>query len=296
MSKVSFEKNVVQTPVEGVTIETTTTHVAQDEQAAPAAAPAAEAAKTSTAVAVQQESPHAIFDDNNIGFEDIRLPRINIVQKVGDLSNTFRDGEIVLDQTHVIYAPARPVPGQPAPADPAPLNIVVIGFKRTVFVEKVEGGAMGLTCRTREELVKCGGTLDYKEWQESVRLNKENPAHKALRRFDNMATAMVLVEKPATFPDPNKTIFPYEVNGKQFVLAFFTMKASAYNAGAKAIFTHKKTRSFSNPTVSYSDNYFTLASELKKFPTGTFAQIPDIRATALVEAEVTALVNSIKGK
>lgn len=288
--KVSFEKSIVETPVEGVTIDTTTTHV---ESPAVEASPAVSVA--STAVATRQESAHAIFDDNAIGFEDIRLPRINIVQKVGDLSNTFRDGEIVLDQTHVIYAPVRQIPGQPALANPAPLNIVVIGFKRTVFVEKVEGGAMGLTCRTREELVKCGGTLDYKEWQESVRANKENPSVKALRRFDNMATALILVEKPATFPDPNKTIFPYEVTGKQFVLAFFTMKASAFNAGAKAIFTHKKTRSFSNPNVSYADNYFTLASELKKFPTGTFAQIPDIRAAALVEPEVTRLVNTIKG-
>lgn len=290
MSKVSFEKQVVETPVAGVTIDTTTTHVASEEKA-PESAPVS----PSNALAPRQDSPHAIFDDNNIGFEDIKLPRINVVQKVGELSNTFREGEVVLDQTHVIYAPARPLPGQAAPKEPAPLNVVILGFKRTTFVEKVEGGGMGLHCRTREDVVRVGGTLDYKEWAESVKASKENPNLKPMRRFDYMTTAMVLVEKPATFEDKNNTIFPYPCNGKHFVLAFLTMKASAYNHGAKDIFTFKKTRSFSNPNVSYSDTYFELKSFLKKFPTGTFSWVPDFRPAALVEKEVIALVNTIKG-
>lgn len=292
--KVSFEKQTVDTPAPGVTVDcenTTAETTPATEQAAPP-----HAAHTSTAPAPRLDSPHAIFDDNAIGFEDIILPRINLVQKVGELSNVFQPGEIVLDQTHVLYSPAKaPAPGQVAPPPPKPLNLVVIGFKRTSFVEKVEGGAMGLTCRTREEVVRVGGTLDYKEWAESVKANKEDKNVKVLRRFDYMTTALVLIEKPEKFEDPNKVIFPYEADGKHYVMAFFTMKSSAYNAGAKAIFTRKKTRLISNPNASYSDELFTLATEMKKFPTGNFAAIPDIRPAAPTEAGLVKLIGQIKG-
>jgi len=298
MSKVSFEKNVVQTPVEGVTIETTTTAC----EPAPADAGCAEqgpesggSVPTERAVSVPAESPHAIFDDNNIGFEDIIIPKINIVKKVGDLSLVFNACDIVLDQTHVLFSVPKALPNQPLPAAPAPLNVVVIGFKRTSFVEKVDGGGLGLHCRTREEVVKCGGTLDYKEWNESVKANKENPAVKALRRFDYMTTAMLLVEKPATFPDPNQTVFPYLADGKQYVMVMLTMKGSDYNSGAKTIFTFRKTRSFGNPNVSYSDNFFTLGSEMKKFPTGNTSPVPDFRPAGPVTDGLKALIASIKG-
>ena len=288
--KVSFDKNqpvaetqTVPTPVPGVTIDCPTTAV-------PGASVEERPANSSTALAPRPESPHAIFDDAAIGFEDIVLPRINIVKRVGDLSLVFQPLEIVLDQTHVLYSPAKA--GQPAAT---PLNMAVIGFKRTSFVEKVDGGAMGLVCRTREEVVKCGGTLDYKEWQESVKANKADASVNILRRFDYMTTALVLIEKPATFPDLNKTVFPYEADGKQFVLAFFTMKASDYNAGAKTIFTFKKTRSFANPKAAFSDNYFTLATEMKKFPSGNSSPVPDISPSAPVGPELASLIETIKG-
>ena len=295
MSKVSFEKQTVETPVEGVKVDCVNTSTTT-EQAPPQAAPATESAAHNHSLAPRPESPHAIFDDNAIGFEDIILPRINIVQKVGELSNVFQAGEVVLDQTHVLYSPAKPaVPGQPAVQAPKPLNLVVIGFKRTSFIEKIEGGAMGLTCRSRDEVVRVGGTLDYKEWAESVKANKEDKNVKVLRRFDYMTTALVLIEKPEKFEDPNKVIFPYEADGKYYVMAFFTMKSSAYNAGAKAIFTRKKTRLIANPTASYADEFFTLATELKKFPTGNYAAVPDIRASAPVTAGLVKLIGQIKG-
>lgn len=280
MSGISFEKDAPQAPASAGAPAADANPTAETTQTAPA----------SSVPAVREESPHEIFDDNNIGFEDIRLPRINIVQKVGELSEAFTAGEIVLDQSHVLWS----LPKQGEKKSP-PLNMVVIGFKRTVFIEKVEGGKMGLTCRTREDVVKCGGTLDYKEWEESVKQNKANPAVKALRRFDNMTTALVLIEQPASVPDENHVIFPYECNGKYYVMAFFTMKSSAYNAGAKAIFTFRKQKSITNPKVSYADNYFTLETEMKKFGTGNTTPIPDIRPAAPTTPEMAKLVKLIKG-
>lgn len=295
MSNISFEKTKqsVETPVEGVTIDVESTAAVPVSEAdkAPATALVPTRPAGGAIAAANASSPHAIFDDNNIGFEDIILPRINIVQKVGDLSNVFPGGHIVLDQSQVLYELEKP--GQPRST---PLRLVVIGFKRTSYVEKVQGGAMGLVCRTRDEVVAKGGTLDYKEWQESVKTSEaSNGAIKPLRRFDNMTTALVLIEKPESFKDPNHTVFPYRANDKFYVMAFFTMKSSAYNAGAKAIFTFTKTRSFNEDNVSHSDHYFTLGSELKKFPGNVFAYIPDIQPVERVTPEMATLVAKIKG-
>lgn len=294
---VNFEKQTVATPAEGVTVDVETTTV--PAETLPAEAPAVSVptrpANHSHAIASSPNSPHAIFDDNAIGFDDIILPRLNIVQKVGDLSNVFPGGHIVLDQSQVIYEYKAAASTGLGKSSTTPLRVVVIGLKRTSFVEKVAGGAMGLVCRTEEEVVAKGGTLDYKEWEDSVRQSKENPALKPLRRFDKMTTALLLVEKPASFQDPHKTVFPYEANGQFYMLAFLTLKSSAYNAGAKAIFTFKKTRLINNPNASHSDFIFKLGSELKKFPGNVFAYVPDIEPAEPVTPEMHALVARIKG-
>lgn len=289
MGNVNFENKTAGAPVDGGKAIDVESSACGDASEAPAAVPT----RPALAVATRQ-SAHAIFDDNNIGFEDIILPRINIVQKVGDLSNVFPGGYIVLDQSQVLYEFKGTANG-PSRSSTTPLRMVVIGLKRTSFVEKVAGGALGLVCRTEEEVVAKGGTLDYKEWEDSVRQNKENPEVKALRRFDKMTTALILIEKPESFQDPNKTVFPYSADGKFYSLAFFTMKSSAYNAGAKAIFTFKKTRLINNPNASHSDHVFTLGTELKKFPGNTYAYIPDINPAEPVSAEMTQLVVRIKG-
>lgn len=288
--KVSFEKNTVPTPVEGVEVETETTSC---EQEAPAGVRSPD--HEATVPAVREESPHAIFDDNNIGFEDIKLPRINIVKKVGELAEVFNPCDIVLDQTHVLFSVPKALPGQPAPAPAKPLNCVIIGFKRTTFVEKVEGGGLGLHCRTREAVVKAGGTLDYKEWAESVKTNKENSSVKVLRYFNYMTTAMVLIEKPEGLADPHQSIFPYPADGKSYVLGMLTMKGSDYNAGAKDVFTWRKTRSIANPNISYADNFFSLSSEMKKFPTGNTSPVPVFVAQGPVTDGVKDLIARIKG-
>jgi hypothetical protein len=130
MSKVSFSKEKVETPVEDVKVEATTTVAEQECSKAECASTEAVAAPVQTAVATRTPQDNA-FDDENIGFEDIRLPRLNIVQKVGDLSTIFTPGEIVLNQNLVIHSPGKDGKGD------SPINFTVLGFKKKQFVEKV---------------------------------------------------------------------------------------------------------------------------------------------------------------
>jgi len=238
MSKVSFERtiDVVATPVADVTVESVTTV----SPATPVAiTPVVSSPVPESSVPARINSPIE-FDDQNIGFEDIILPRINLVHKVGGLSEIFNSGEIVLKQTLVIYSPGRkhPDPALVIPAD-APLNLVILGFKKVQFAEKVVGGAQGILVNTEQEIIKNGGTLDYKEWEASVAAAARGEG-KALRMFQRLATALLLVERPAKIADTDHIEFPYECEGKYYALALWAMKGTAYTHAAKTMFTDRK--------------------------------------------------------
>ncbi len=273
MAGISFQKTEsVPTPVEGVTIDTTTTVCPP----APVDAAPVAAIPTSTAVVPVAPAPVAPsnspldFDDDNIGFEDVILPRLNLVQKVGDLSNIFTPGEIVLNQASCIHEPANKDKSKPGTG---PLNIVILGFRKRQFVEKVEGGEMGLLLNSEAEIEKNRGTLDYKEWDNSVRESKvPGSVVKPLRYFQKLATAVALVECPKhlTATDSDHILFPYECEGRFYALVLWGMKGTAYTHGAKKIFTHRK---LGHLRGGYLKQGYTLTTELKPFGSN-YAYVP----------------------
>lgn len=162
-------------------------------------------------------------------FEDIIFPRLNIVQKVGDLSNVFTHGAIVFDQTVVIYEPPTLKDGAVIKPGTEPLDITVLGFKTKRFVERVDGGKKGQICKTEADVVKAGGTLNYQEHE----LKKGS----GLRLFQTLSEALVVVFKPAWVKDEGNAVFTYDVDGRPCALALWGMKGTAYTHGAKAFFT-----------------------------------------------------------
>lgn len=289
--KVSFAKT--ETPVIDVQVDSintvaspiepgSTSHVIPETVSGTSATTAVVVA-TGLKVAAQ---PAIVFDDQNIGFEDIILPRINIVQKVGDLSEIFTPGEIVLKQSLVIYSPSKG-----AVAGTAPLSLTVLGFKKTQFTEKVSGGAMGILAATEADVVKNGGTLDYKEWEASVAENKANPASKPLRLFQRLATALCIVEKPEIVPDIDHIEFPYECEGKFYNLVLWSMKGTAYTHGAKAMFTARK---IGHLRSGYSKQSWSLSTKVEKF--GEFyAAIPIVKPGAKTSAAFQEFVLDVIG-
>lgn len=163
-------------------------------------------------------------------FDEVILPRVNIAQNIGELKNSFEPGTLVLNQAVVLFVPpvinakTQVVERQAT----APATITVLGFKPTRFVEKIEGsGERGPIVNTEEDVRKAGGTLDYNEYQ----LKKSS----GMRRFEQLADALVAIEKPADVADDD-TMFVYPVNGVKYALALWAMKGVNYTNVAKRVF------------------------------------------------------------
>lgn len=207
-------------------------------------------------------APPNSFNDEEISFEDLILPRINVVQGVGDLSTIFNPGEIVLNQSLVVHVPANPlkkITGHP------PLSFTVIGFKRRQFVEKTVGGAMGNLVNSEAEVVKAGGTLDY---------NEAKATGKPL--YQRLATALILVEKPAHIPDDERFLFPHTCEGRWYVLALWSLKGTGYTNAAKPIYTARK---LGHLKSGYPAQAWFLTTKLQEY-SGNFAHIPVLTAGA----------------
>jgi len=226
-----------------------------------------------------------MFDDQNIGFEDIILPRVNIVQKVGDLSEIFTPGEIVLKQALVIYSPAK---GEKAAT--APLNVTVLGFKKTQFAEKVAGGAQGILAHSEAEVVKHGGTLDYKEWQ-AAEIAVKAGTGKGIRLFQRLATGLMLVDKPEFLVDEDHIEFPYECEGKYYALVLWSMKGTAYTNAAKACFTARK---IGHLRQGYSKQSWSLSTKMEKYG-DNYAAIPVLRPAGKTSSAFQAFMLDVLG-
>ena len=243
------------TPVAEVTVESTNTSAVVPYQA-----PAAPARTQS------------FYDDDSMDAGDLVLPRLNIVQKVGDLSNVFVPGTIVLNgQLELAKAPA-------PNAESAPLNLLVIGFQPTIYAEKVEGGLRGNLVNSEQEVVAKGGTLDWNEYKQ---------AGKPL--YQRLATAMVLIEQPAGL---DASSFPVEVCGKRYALALYSMKGTSYTNGAKHF---KSARKIGHLCANgYRGGFWLFSSKLKKFESN-YAFIPVVRPSAETSEEFRAALKDFLG-
>jgi hypothetical protein len=272
MSKISFAIPGVATPVPA----------APAAPAAPADAPLAVVAAPSTALVVHTPLPPpavaaqtpAAFDDESDAFNpsDLVLPRLNIVQKVGDLSVLYPPGTLLLDGTLTL---------QPAPTGDTiggSIRIVVLNLQPTYFAEKVEGGGRGDTFKTEAEVVASGGTLD---WNESKRTEKP--------LYQRVSTALLLVEQPT---GDNSAMFPHEIEGKKYALALYTMKGVAYTNAARHFKSAKRLGHLRE--VGYRGGWWTLAAKLEKYGTN-YAYRPVIKEAGVTSPALRAAVVGLLG-
>lgn len=267
MPKVEFSKTSASTP------------------ASPEAAGATITETPTTAIATRSANPAPVpFSDENIPLGDIILPRLNIVQKVGELSNIFDGGTILLNAEQVIYSCPKDAKLQaPSPEAPTPLSILVLGLQAAKYVEKTEGGTRGSIYNTAQEVVNAGGTLDYNEAKVTGR-----PLYQPSR------TALVLLEKPEGIDDAN---FPHQRDGKQYCTALWSMKGSSYNNGAKVLMTARqigKLRDVKDAEGNvigggYRSAFYTFATKLASY-NGQFYYIPVLRPADVSTPEFRAWI------
>lgn len=250
--EVKSEVVKTETPVAGVTVDSVNTH--------------AVATRPSVSLAPRGGM---VLGDVIPDFSQIIMPRINIVQGIGALKDSFPVGAIVFNQQTVLFTPPVLKKNQQTGVDeliqPAlpPVNITVLGFRPTRFAEKVEGGVRGIICNTEDQVRSCGGTLDYAEWK----LKKAS----GMKYFQPLAEALVAIRRPAHCADDD-SVFVYPVEGHKYALGLWAMKGTSYTAAAKgAFFTHRKMGCLMKgyPTKNYN-----FTTKLKPFEGGNACWVP----------------------
>jgi hypothetical protein len=220
------------------------------------------------------------------GFKDIILPRINIVQSVGMLKDSFVPGAIVFDQKLQLFTLPIvdkqtgniKVPGLP------PVNLTVLGFRDTRFVEKISGGERGMIVNTETEVRAAGGTLDYNEWKLK--------AASGMKRFETLAEAFVIVKRPQHVADDD-TVFIFDVGGDKYALGLWAMKGTAYTHAAKRVFfTARKMGVLSKD--GYPSWNFNVSTRSETFAGNTYfvpVCLPGTRSSAAMLAFVENILN-----
>ncbi len=215
-------------------------------------------------------------------FNDIILPRLNIVQNIGMLKDTFNPGEIVFGQSTVLFVPTRlnGKTGQIESQGTKPVTLTIVGFKMPIrFVEKVIGGVRGLIVNSEAEVHAANGTLDYNEWN----LKKAS----GMKRFEPLAEALVAIERPEHLPD-NGTTFVYDVAGRKYTFGWWAMKGTSYTEAAKRVFfTARRTGCLKEGYPTFS---FSVSTIEKTFPNNNKAWIPVCMPNAKTQPELLRLI------
>ena len=149
--------------------------------------------------------------------EDFRLPRMNIVQSVGDLSEDFPPGSIVLNKESLLIGAAK---------DPKewtdPLEITVLSAKKQ-FQENIEfdSDKSPDVVDSLAEVEERGGWIDWR--------NDEKPPWRP------MLTALLLIKAPNdTVADQFSIVAP---DGTMYEMVLWTMTGASYSRAGKAILT-----------------------------------------------------------
>jgi hypothetical protein len=198
-------------------------------------------------------------------FKDIILPRFGMAQNIGALKESFFPGSIVLDRKVALFIPPAMKDGAVTRQATPPVTFIVVGFRPTRFVEKIEGSAdRGQIVATEKAVSLAGGTLDWGEWK----LKKAS----GLKLFQPLADAFLVVERPAS-QEKDTTNFTYEVDGKFYALALWAMKGTAYTSAAKRVFFTSRRIGILRQG-GYPSWNFTIATREDSFGGGNKAWVP----------------------
>lgn len=156
-----------------------------------------------------------------VSMSDIKLPRINLVQKVGTLADSFQPGQILFEK-HAVLADTK------NSVDLTPLRIRKQYQRKVAWGEGASGEAPEVY-DTAAQVREAGGSLQFGD---------EN-------YFQEIAHIEFAIKLPTGFlsQELKETaeiidLFPYTHDNHPYAIAIWTVASSAYTALAKPIFTH----------------------------------------------------------
>lgn len=180
-----------------------------------------EAEPKSTALAVVEPEERQITTQNHwsggsgvegeIDAGDIRFPRINVPQKVGELGEKFTPGAIVLNKEVLLSN------GE------TPLEMVVLRARKQYqeYLEFKKDGPVPKSFNTSEEVLAAGGHFNFGE----------------KGYYRDIAHIMCVVPRPDSVSEEQSEYFIYEHEGRGYTVAMWTVASSAYTSVAKTVFS-----------------------------------------------------------
>lgn len=174
---------------------------------------------TDKQLAEQKPQPPANYlADEDVSGEfdssDLVFPRINFVQKTGDLADLFKPGLIVLNKQVEIGAPDKP------------LEVTALRFKKQ-YQEQIEygSGEFGKVFDTKREVVEAGG---------------QTSAYGESGYYGPLGTILFLIRMPEHLEAHLNALFPYVCDGVRYALAVFTASGSAYTGCGMPLASQKQ--------------------------------------------------------
>lgn len=218
----------------------------------------AEPAKQELAKPVTAAIPAGI--EGEIERTDVKLPRLNLIQKMSDLVNAgFMPNTFALNKEIPLGKS---------------LEVVVVRLKKQFQLDQEYGSdADPVVFDTLAEVREYGGST---EWGAEV-------------HFSEIAHMQLLIKAPKDLDDDLKeSSFPYEVDGESWAPAAFTAAKSAYKAAAKPVIT----AAFGVLRSGLHNGLWTVVSEDKKNAMGSWS-VPSFKLTGRTSPEMAALVESL---
>jgi hypothetical protein len=175
-----------------------------------------------------------------VSMSDIKLPRLNLVQKVGSLADNFQPGSIVFEKSYVLSN------GKPEQSlDLTPLQFRKQYQRKTAWGEG-DSSEQPEVYDTMEEVRRAGGSLQYGD---------EN----YFQEIAHIAFAVRLPEHVQA-GDEIFDLFPYKFADSLYAVAMWTVASSSYTALGKRILTD----SAMTLRNGLHTGHYTVCSEIRK--------------------------------
>ena len=166
----------------------------------------------SNALVPRAEQAVALSEGADIDRSDLVTPTLNVVAKVGDLSNIFSPGSIVLDKTIELVKKDRP------------LDVIAVSITKSYQEDTEFGEEFGKRARTLAEVQANGGQVDDRDGE---------------NYYVSVARIIFLVKKTAEVAVEADPFFFQTIGDDQYLLAQYYARNSAYSSVAKPLFTLK---------------------------------------------------------
>lgn len=225
--------------------------------------------ETQTLAVVGEDPSKGLFGE--WGREDMRLPRINLVNKTGDLSNLFTPGVWVVNKEHELNKLDPKNKNASIPLRVIPLRLGAEYQESLPYDPNVRGRVF----KTAEEVRAHGGVIAY---------------GKGEGKFAKVAHIELLVEAPEDLGEDASSVFFYTLGDKKYARVIYTAGGTAYSETAPVLYNDVKMGFLAK--TGFGGGFYTLGSRLKTGDKGSW-WLPVLKTAGLVPAETLEEVRAI---